>query len=119
MPLSSGGGLAQPTKAGRKGLPDFPSELPRPPSAHQQAQTSAFAAAGSISNGGKLDAKWMANSWQSVRAMERKWERLRDARGDAVHAALQQASAVISEVRSAAATFADVPSSSCFCCGDR
>ena len=83
--------LAESTR--KESVPNFPAELPRPPSAHLQTPTSA------ITNGGKLDGPWMANAWQSVRAMERKWQRLRDARGDAVHAALQQANAVISEVR--------------------
>jgi len=72
-------------------LPPLLAVLPRPPSA-------AAASIGKAAAGGKLDGQWMQDAWQSVKGMERKWQRLRDARGDAVHLALHQANAVISEV---------------------
>jgi hypothetical protein len=84
-------------------LPAFPA-LPRPPVAHAVAIPARGVSNGSrfdgrgAGNGGKLDGPWMQNAWKSVRAMERKWQRLREERGDAVHSALQQATALISEV---------------------
>ena len=76
--------LAQP-------LPQFPAVLPRPPSGASRVSAPA-------SQEGTLDGQWMSEAWRSVKGMERKWERLRQARGSAVSSALDQATAVISEV---------------------
>ncbi len=75
--------LAQP-------LPQFPAVLPRPPGVSRVPAPA--------SQEGTLDGQWMSEAWRSVKGMERKWERLRQARGTAVSSALDQATAVISEV---------------------
>jgi len=63
-------------------VPQFPPVLPQPPSQGERS----------------FEGKWMSEAWQSVKGMERKWERLRQARENAVLSALDQATAVISEV---------------------
>lgn len=71
-------------------VPQFPAVLPRPPPGS--------AGVPGTSQVGTLDAQWMSEAWRSVKGMERRWERLRQARGTAVSSALDQATAVISEV---------------------
>jgi hypothetical protein len=70
-------------------VPQFP-VLPRPPPGS--------AGVPGTSQVGTLDGQWMSEAWRSVKGMERRWERLRQARGTAVSSALDQATAVISEV---------------------
>lgn len=91
---SSPDDLARGPPAAQMPLPHFPAVLPRPPPSAVPQNGKAAAARGC----GKVDGKWMQDAWQSVKGMERKWQRLRDARGTAVQSALYQATAVISEV---------------------
>lgn len=71
-------------------VPQFPAVLPQPPSYIARVPV--------VSQVGTLDGKWMTEAWKSVKGMERRWERLRQARGTAVSSAMDQATAVISEV---------------------